>query len=111
MPIYQYQCGACHKEVEVLQKVSDDPLRDCPECGEPSLKKKVTAAAFRLKGGGWYETDFKTGDKKKNLAGGSDATPASGSSQPSAGSADKSADSGAKSAPAKPGSGESKTTA
>ena len=110
MPIYQYQCGACHREVEVLQKVSDDPLRDCPECGEPALKKKVTAAAFRLKGGGWYETDFKTGDKK-NLAGGSDAAPASGSSQGAAGSADKPADSGARSTPAKPGAGESKTTA
>ena len=105
MPIYQYQCGACHKEVEVLQKVSDDPLRDCPECGEPSLKKKVTAAAFRLKGGGWYETDFKTGDKKKNLAGGSDAAPASGGSQPSAAGADKSGAADTKPAPAKTGGG------
>ena len=110
MPIYQYKCEACHSEVEVLQKVSDEPLRDCPECGKPSLKKKVTAAAFRLKGGGWYETDFKTGDKK-NLAGGSDAAPASGGSQPSAGGTDKSAASDTKSAPAKPGAGESKTTA
>ena len=67
MPIYQYKCEACHSEVEVLQKVSDEPLRDCPECGEASLKKKVTAAAFRLKGGGWYETDFKK-DNQRNLA-------------------------------------------
>jgi putative FmdB family regulatory protein len=110
MPIYQYQCEACHRELEVLQKVSDEPLRDCPECGEPSLKKKVTAAAFRLKGGGWYETDFKTGDKK-NLAGSSDAAPASGGGQPSAGSADKSAGSADKPAPAKPAAGDSKTTA
>ena len=54
--------------MEVLQKISDEPLVDCPECGQPALKKKVTAAAFRLKGGGWYETDFKTGSKK-NLVG------------------------------------------
>ena len=71
MPIYEYQCQACGKELEALQKISDEPLLDCPACGEASLKKKVSAAAFRLKGGGWYETDFKTSNKK-NLAGGSD---------------------------------------
>lgn len=69
MPIYEYQCEACSKEMEVLQKISDAPLAVCPECGEASLRKKISAAAFRLKGSGWYETDFKTGDKK-NLAGG-----------------------------------------
>ncbi|MDJ0879696.1 MAG: zinc ribbon domain-containing protein [Halieaceae bacterium] len=69
MPIYEYQCQACQHQLEALQKLSDDPLVDCPECGAPSLRKKVSAAAFRLKGGGWYETDFKTGGKK-NLAGG-----------------------------------------
>jgi putative FmdB family regulatory protein len=79
MPIYEYQCTACDKEIEVLQKISDAPLQTCPVCGESALKKKISAAAFRLKGGGWYETDFKTGDKK-NLAGGSDkpASPAGG---------------------------------
>ncbi len=61
----------CGKEVEALQKISDAPLTDCPECGASELKKKVSAAAFRLKGGGWYETDFKTGNKK-NLAGGAE---------------------------------------
>ena len=71
MPIYEYQCEACSKEMEVLQKISDAPLEVCPECGEASLRKKISAAAFRLKGSGWYETDFKTGDKK-NLAGGSE---------------------------------------
>jgi len=71
MPIYEYQCQDCSEELEVLQKISDQPLRDCPACGRASLKKKISAAAFRLKGGGWYETDFKTGDKK-NLAGGSE---------------------------------------
>lgn len=71
MPIYEYQCQACGNKLEALQKLSDEPLLDCPECHEAALKKKVSAAAFRLKGGGWYETDFKTGDKK-NLAGGGD---------------------------------------
>ena len=76
MPIYEYQCTACDKEIEVIQKISDAPLQMCPACGESALKKKISAAAFRLKGGGWYETDFKTGDKK-NLAGGSDKPAAS----------------------------------
>ena len=78
MPIYEYQCLACGKELEALQKISDVPLEDCPACGAASLKKKVSAAAFRLKGGGWYETDFKTGNKK-NLAGGADTAGSSGS--------------------------------
>lgn len=59
MPIYQYACLACGHEVEALQKIKEEPLRDCPGCGEAALRKKVTAAAFRLKGSGWYETDFK----------------------------------------------------
>ena len=68
MPIYEYQCQACGELTEALQKLSDAPLTRCPACGEEALRKKVSAAAFRLKGGGWYETDFKTGSKK-NLAG------------------------------------------
>ena len=71
MPIYEYQCQACGELTEALQKLSDAPLTRCPACGEDALRKKVSAAAFRLKGGGWYETDFKTGSKK-NLAGESD---------------------------------------
>jgi putative FmdB family regulatory protein len=66
MPFYEYRCEACGHELEALQKVSDDPLSDCPACGRPALKKLISAAGFRLKGGGWYETDFK-GGKKKNL--------------------------------------------
>ena len=68
MPIYEYQCEACGHELEVIQKISDDPLQDCPQCNAASLKKLVSAAGFRLKGGGWYETDFKSGSKK-NISG------------------------------------------
>jgi putative FmdB family regulatory protein len=67
MPIYEYQCQQCQHHLEQLQRMSDDPLTDCPACGKPSLRRLISAAAFRLKGGGWYETDFKQGDKR-NLA-------------------------------------------
>ena len=72
MPFYEYQCTKCGHEEEVLQKVSDAPLKKCPACGKSAMQKKVSAAAFRLKGGGWYETDFKSGNKK-NVAGDSKA--------------------------------------
>ncbi len=68
MPIYEYQCGDCNHEFEALQKISDQPLTECPACHKAALVKKISAAAFRLSGGGWYETDFKSGNKK-NLAG------------------------------------------
>lgn len=71
MPIYEYQCSACGHQLEALQKMSDDALTDCPACEKSELTKLVSAAGFRLSGGGWYETDFKTGSKKKNLAEGS----------------------------------------
>ncbi len=67
MPIYEYKCNACDGSLEKLQKMSDEPLTLCPSCGEESLKKQISAVGFRLKGTGWYETDFK-GGKKKNLA-------------------------------------------
>ena len=73
MPIYEYQCEACGHKLEKLQKMSDEPLRICPACKAPKLAKLVSAAAFRLKGSGWYETDFKTG-KKKNVSGGEGAS-------------------------------------
>ncbi|ROQ19642.1 MULTISPECIES: FmdB family zinc ribbon protein [Marinimicrobium] len=68
MPIYEYQCQSCNHNMEALQKLSDEPLVDCPACGQASLKKKISAAGFRLKGSGWYETDFKKSNQK-NLAG------------------------------------------
>jgi putative FmdB family regulatory protein len=67
MPIYEYQCQSCGHQFEIMQKVSDPVMQKCPDCGKRKLKKLVSAVAFRLKGGGWYETDFKKGDKKKNL--------------------------------------------
>ena len=66
MPIYDYKCSNCGQEFELIQKVSDKPKTQCPTCEKDTLSKLVSAPSFRLKGGGWYETDFKTG-KKKNL--------------------------------------------
>lgn len=67
MPIYEYACKACGHELEAMQKMSDAPLVECPACGKKKLEKQISAAGFRLKGGGWYETDFKSGNKK-NIA-------------------------------------------
>lgn len=64
MPFYEYRCGSCGHEFEAMQKMSDAALTDCPECAKPELVKLISAAGFRLKGGGWYETDFKSGSKK-----------------------------------------------
>lgn len=73
MPIYEYVCAACGAEVEVMHKISEKPGK-CPKCKKDKLSKQISAAGFRLGGGGWYETDFKSGgDKKRNLAGGADA--------------------------------------
>jgi len=68
MPIYEYRCQACGHEFEKLQKLSDPVITDCPSCGKAEVKKLISAAGFRLKGGGWYETDFKKSGKR-NLAG------------------------------------------
>ena len=70
MPIYAFECAACGHSFDRLQKLSDADPVDCPECGEPRIRRQLTAPQFRLAGGGWYETDFKKdGDKKRNLAG------------------------------------------
>ena len=70
MPFYEYECASCKFYTEVMQKITDAPLTKCPSCGKKALQKLVSAPNFRLKGGGWYETDFK-GDqeKRRNLAG------------------------------------------
>lgn len=74
MPIYEYQCSACNKKLEILQKISDPVLTQCPSCKEDKLRKMVTAAAFRLKGGGWYESDFKDKKSQKNMADSGEST-------------------------------------
>lgn len=90
MPIYEYQCNACGHQHEALQKLNAEPLVICPACNAAELKKKISAAGFRLKGGGWYETDFKSG-AKKNVSGESKApeAAAAGAGTPSAGCAGK----------------------
>jgi putative FmdB family regulatory protein len=68
MPIYEYRCAACGHDLEALQKMSEAPMRKCPECGKSQLKRLVSAPQFRLKGSGWYETDFKNkNETKRNL--------------------------------------------
>lgn len=64
MPIYEYVCKACGHEAEIMHKISDPAPKKCPECGKPRLAKQMSATGFRLGGGGWYETDFKSGNKK-----------------------------------------------
>ncbi len=77
MPIYAYRCEGCGFQKDALQKLSDPPLVDCPECGQPKLAKQVTAAGFALKGSGWYVTDFRDQGKKSSSASESaGATPA-----------------------------------
>jgi putative FmdB family regulatory protein len=95
MPIYAYKCGSCGHAKDVLQKVSDAPLTDCPACGAQAFSKQITAAGFQLKGSGWYATDFRNGSN-----GGSSSKPAEGSGD--AKSSDKPSESkSADSAPAK----------
>ncbi|WP_333843185.1 FmdB family zinc ribbon protein [Limnohabitans sp.] len=85
MPIYAYKCGSCGHAKDVLQKIADAPLTDCPECGKPTFSKQLTAAGFQLKGSGWYATDFKGGTSStpdQPAAAGASA-PATGSDGPS----------------------------
>jgi putative FmdB family regulatory protein len=87
MPIYEYRCKSCGHELEKLQKMSDDPLTDCPQCDKPELNKLISAAGFRLSGSGWYETDFKSGNKK-NLSEGKGEGKSEGKSGKSEGKKD-----------------------
>ncbi len=99
MPIYEYECQACGYHLEVIQKMSDAPLVECPACGKPELKKLISAAGFRLSGTGWYETDFK--DKgRRNVADKDSKPPAKPKAEQKAGGAGtkKAADSGPKTA-------------
>lgn len=95
MPIYEYACTACGYEQDVLQKMSDEPLSVCPKCNEEAFTKRISAAGFRLKGSGWYETDFKTGNKKNLVSekgnSGSQGTGSGSSTDKSASKADSAA--------------------
>ena len=87
MPIYEYECNSCGHRLEAIQKMSDAPLTDCPECAQATLKKRISAAGFRLSGGGWYETDFKTGGKKNLMEKDSGSASKSSGESSSAGAA------------------------
>ena len=87
MPIYEYACKSCGHTLDALQKISDDRLVDCPECSEPALKRLLSAPRFRLKGEGWYETDFKK-DNQRNLAKGDGEPDKKASSDKDAGKSD-----------------------
>ena len=100
MPIYAFECGNCGHQFERLQRLSDADPTDCPSCGAPQVRRQLTAPSFRLAGSGWYETDFKKdGDKKRNLAEKSEASPASSAAAP-AGESKPSAPAKAEPAPA-----------
>lgn len=109
MPIYEYGCKNCGHVLDALQKMSDDPLVDCPECEKPELKRRISAPRFRLKGEGWYETDFKK-DNQRNLAK-SDSESAGKTDKAEKGDkADKSDKSDGKKESAKPESASKKST-
>jgi putative FmdB family regulatory protein len=104
MPFYEYQCKNCGHDLEAMQKVNDPPLKKCPECGKSQLTRLMSAPVFRLKGAGWYETDFKGDqDNKKNLADRPEAEAAKDEAKPAADA--KAGDGAAKDAPAKEASG------
>ena len=92
MPIYAYKCESCGYAKDILRKMSDEPLTVCPQCGESSFKKQLTAAGFQLKGSGWYVTDFRGGDSAAPGAKSGDAEAAGSAGN---GNGTKAADSGA----------------
>ena len=101
MPIYAFECAACGHRFDRLQKLSDADPAQCPACGEPQVRRQLTAPQFRLAGGGWYETDFKKdGDKKRNLAG--DGGSSDGGSSSGGGKATESKPADSKPAESKP---------
>lgn len=108
MPIYEYRCQDCGHELEKLQRMSDAPLVDCPACEKPGLKKLISAAAFRLKGSGWYETDFKK-DGKRNLAGDGDGDKSAAKSDDKSGGDKKAGDDGKSGKSSDSSSGDKKT--
>jgi len=107
MPIYEYRCDACGHELEALQKISDAPLTECPECKAADLRRLISRPSFRLKGSGWYETDFKSDkETKRNLVSGKDESAKAKPDDKPTTSETKSADAGTKSASTKKDSGD-----
>lgn len=102
MPIYEYMCGACGHQMEAIQKMSEDPLTECPECKKAALQKLVSAAGFQLKGTGWYVTDFRNKGKpegqsdNKTISTGSGKSNSSSSDSSSSSSSTSSTDSSTK---------------
>ncbi len=101
MPIYAYKCSACGHQQDVLQKLSDAPLTDCPQCGQSTFSKQLTAAGFQLKGSGWYVTDFRNNGGGKSGGSAASSTSSTENSSSTA-SASSGSDSAASSAPATP---------
>ena len=110
MPIYEYECGACGDRHEFIQKFSDGPKRKCPACGARRLKRLVSAAAFHLKGSGWYVTDFRDKDKDKKKGDGKDGKSSADAKGGGKDSAAKSADKSTKSSDTGKSSGDSKSS-
>jgi len=108
MPFYEYECSACKFYVEALQKISDPPMKKCPSCKKQTLKRLVSAPVFRLKGGGWYETDFKSAEEQKRNLVGEEKEAASSDTKAEAKPAEKPAES--KPAEAAPEKSEKKAT-
>jgi putative FmdB family regulatory protein len=111
MPIYEYECKSCGHRLEKLQRMNDPALTDCPACNQSELKRLVSAVAFRLKGSGWYETDFKKGDKKNLHDSGGTESGASTSGDSKAKTSDKSSDAKSSSKESGKGSAKESTTA
>ena len=94
MPIYAYKCGSCGHAKDVLQKISDDPLTQCPSCGQETFSKQLTAAGFQLKGSGWYATDFKGGGAAATSAPATAAAPSDGATSTATASTATASDAG-----------------
>ena len=111
MPIYEYECNACGEQHEFIQKFSESPKRKCPACGKLRLRKLISAAAFHLKGSGWYVTDFRDGDKKKPAEGGDSAKSTDNSSSGGEGKSENNATESSGSKTESKSSGDSKDSA
>ena len=95
MPFYEYQCKNCGHDLEAMQKINDPPLKKCPHCGKSQLQRLMSAPVFRLKGGGWYVTDFRDSGKKDGKKAAGEAAPATGVAAPASGESGAKSEGGA----------------